>query len=197
MKFLPGELYHVYNRGNNSQPLFISRENYLYFLKKIRIGLLPFCDILAYCLMPNHYHLLIYTKDESSIDISENKLDPATNRLSRKIGTLQSSFTQAHNKMYKRTGSLFQQKAKNKHLNNSLYAFTCFHYIHQNPIKAGLCESMEKWEFSSFVDYLGLRKGKLPSYDLAYSLIDIPAEPEKFYTESLMVINNEELINIF
>ena len=63
MNFESGNLYHIYNQGNNRQQLFFSRENYLFFLKKIKKHILPHADILAWCLMPNHFHLMIYVKD--------------------------------------------------------------------------------------------------------------------------------------
>jgi len=58
MDFDKGHLYHIYNQGNNQQMIFFNKENYLFFLKKIRIHVLPFADILAWCLMPNHFHLM-------------------------------------------------------------------------------------------------------------------------------------------
>ena len=63
MNFESGNLYHIYNQGNNRQQLFFSRENYLFFLKKIKKHILPHADILAWCLMPNHFHLMVYVKD--------------------------------------------------------------------------------------------------------------------------------------
>ena len=59
MEFFENELYHIYNRGNNKQRIFFKPENYLYFLKKVRTYIHPNCDILAYCLMPNHFHFLV------------------------------------------------------------------------------------------------------------------------------------------
>ena len=56
MHFEEGHLYHIYNQGNNRQKIFFERENYLFFLRKMRVYLLPYCDVLAYCLMPNHFH---------------------------------------------------------------------------------------------------------------------------------------------
>lgn len=60
MYFESVELYHVYNQGNNRQPIFISRANYLFFLKKMRRQLLRKSHVLAYCLMPNHFHWMLY-----------------------------------------------------------------------------------------------------------------------------------------
>ena len=120
MNFQPEHFYHVYNRGNNSQPIFFNKGNYIYFLRKIRNEFKPLCEILAYCLMPNHYHFLILTKEE-----------PHSNEiLPRKIGILQSSYTQTINRYFNRKSSLFQQKAKAKLIDQSEdQLFNCFHYI--------------------------------------------------------------------
>ena len=60
MQFDSGHLYHIYNQGNNRQEIFLSRENYLFFIRKMVIHVLPFADILAWCLMPNHFHLMVH-----------------------------------------------------------------------------------------------------------------------------------------
>ncbi len=65
MQFGNGHLYHIYNRGNNSQKIFFTKENYLFFLKKIKTYILPHADILAWCLMPSHFHLMVYVRQES------------------------------------------------------------------------------------------------------------------------------------
>ncbi|HOV11622.1 MAG TPA: hypothetical protein PLT47_06660 [Bacteroidales bacterium] len=62
MIFEHGHIYHIYNQGNNRQQVFFIRENYLFFLKKIETFISPFTDILAWCLMPNHFHLMVYVK---------------------------------------------------------------------------------------------------------------------------------------
>ena len=101
MEFKPHALYHVYNRGNNSQKIFFSYANYLYFLKKVDTHLLKHCDLLAYCLMPNHFHLLIETNANLPDDV-----------INRAIQTILNSYSQAINKQENRTGSLFQQHTK-------------------------------------------------------------------------------------
>ena len=60
MQFSSNEIYHIFNRGNNSQRIFFNRENYLFFLKKIKTYISSYADILAWCLMPNHFHLMVY-----------------------------------------------------------------------------------------------------------------------------------------
>ena len=64
MEFEPGHLYHVFNRGNNSQKIFFTPANYLYFLNKVKTKILPHADILAWCLMPNHFHLMIHVNEK-------------------------------------------------------------------------------------------------------------------------------------
>lgn len=60
MIFEPYQIYHIYNQGNNKQKIYYSDENYIFFLRKIKKHILPFADILAWCLMPNHFHLMVY-----------------------------------------------------------------------------------------------------------------------------------------
>jgi REP element-mobilizing transposase RayT len=188
MEFIPERLYHVYNRGNNRQAIFFSYGNYLFFLRKIRQHLLPCCDLLAYCLMPNHFHLLLETKP----DAQEKTLNAG-------FQTLLSSYTQAVNKQERRTGSLFQQhtKAKNLESADAAYATTCFHYIHQNPMKAGLVHRMENWEFSSFKDYCGLRKGTLCHQSKAFGLLHLPPTGEAFYEQAYQALPPEWIEAIF
>jgi REP element-mobilizing transposase RayT len=64
LKFAAGQIYHLYNRGNNSQKIFFDRENYIFFLNKIRTHLKPITNVMAYCLMPNHFHLLFYVPEK-------------------------------------------------------------------------------------------------------------------------------------
>jgi putative transposase len=59
MNLVLGNIYHVYNRGNNKEPIFFKSDNYSYFLSNINRYVIPHCDLLAYCLMPNHFHLLV------------------------------------------------------------------------------------------------------------------------------------------
>ncbi|MBO6792908.1 MAG: transposase [Balneolaceae bacterium] len=171
MIFLPSHIYHLYNQGNNRQTLFSSRENYLFFISKIRKLILPHAHILAWCLMPNHYHILLKVHDKYPIK-SESKVG----KLNKAIGTIQSSYTRAINKKSNRSGSLFRQRAKAKsldenHLINDNYLINCFLYIHQNPLRAGLVDRLESWTYSSYLDYAGLRNGDLCNKELALELM--------------------------
>lgn len=65
MQFEAGDIYHIYNQGNNRQKIFFNQENYYFFLKKLGDYILPYADILAWCLMPNHFHLMVYVHSVS------------------------------------------------------------------------------------------------------------------------------------
>jgi len=95
--------------------------------------------------------------------------------LSRAIGTVLSSYTQALNKQQGRRGSLFAHKTKAKILNDAKddYALNCFMYVHQNPILAKLVDKIENWEFSSFPDYIGKRNGTLVNQQLGLDIFQI------------------------
>ncbi|HNX87523.1 MAG TPA: hypothetical protein PKH58_00450 [Paludibacteraceae bacterium] len=67
MHFEPEHSYHIFNQGNNKELIFFNRENYFFFLKKIETHIVPFADVLAYCLMPNHFHLMVYTSHQMTL----------------------------------------------------------------------------------------------------------------------------------
>lgn len=157
----------------------------VYFLTKANHYLRPHCDILAFCLMPNHFHFLIYTKESA---IEEVKLGALTvNRFAAALRQLQSTYTKAINKQESRSGSLFRQKAKVKLVENKdkNYPFIAFHYIHQNPMKAGLVTKMEDWPYSSFNEYWQGEDG-VCNKELARDVIDFG--DDDFYEQSYAVI---------
>ncbi len=132
MYFEENLIYHVYNQGNNRETIFLERENYLFFLRKMRKHLLPHADILCYCLMPNHFHWLLVPKatglaegtlPKSRRKTEEEKISATSEvsaisvkqkRLNQEIALLLSSYTKAINKRYGRSGSLFKSKTKAK-----------------------------------------------------------------------------------
>ncbi len=195
MEFHSNQIYHIYNRGNNKQHIFFKPENYLYFLEKVRKFILPHCEILSYCLMPNHFHFLIYA-DERTV---ETKLigNKERNVLSEGIRNLLQTYSKAINVQNSTTGSLFQQNTKAKCIadGSRQYAETCLHYIHQNPMTAGLVVKMEDWIYSSFPDYCGLRNGTLCNKNLGFELIGM--NKEHFYSESYKVIDDDHIKMLF
>ena len=191
MYFEGGYLYHIYNQGNNKGRIFFSRENYLFFLKKIQLYVLPYADILAWCLMPNHFHLMVRVNRITRVYSPGDYNNAANNHpvskqrsLNDSIAIMLRSYARAINKQENRSGSLFREDTKainltqtDKNAENwysiqgvtyfktdtleSNYPNRCFHYIHTNPVKAGLAKQPEDWEFSSAKDIIGDRNGKL------------------------------------
>ena len=134
MQFEKDYIYHIYNQGNNRQKIFYNRENYLYFLQKIRTYILPYSDILAWCLMPNHFHLMVLIrhielpvgKSGESLGVSQRHAETAhsdTAQSEKKrtfnssIGIMLMSYTRAINKQQKRSGKLFREKTKSECVN--------------------------------------------------------------------------------
>jgi len=124
MQLETNNIYHVFNRGNNSQKIFFNRDNYLFFLKKINKHITPFAEILAWCLMPNHFHLMIYVnnteiKIEQKLGESKDKygvywgtISNKEQSLNQSIAIMLRSYTRAINKQENRNGSLFQMTTK-------------------------------------------------------------------------------------
>jgi putative transposase len=166
MDFQTGLIYHVYNQGNDRQPIFFRERNYPYFLKKMEKYLCPYADILCYCLMPNHFHWLLYVR-HTELPTSKGKI----RTLNDSIGILLRSYTRAIHIQEGKSGSLFREgtKAKNgiidgvitlegpnAHLffmHGNEYALQCFQYIHKNPVKAGLATAPEDYPYSSAFQY--------------------------------------------
>jgi len=170
MHFEEGNLYHIYNQGNNKLNVFHEQEEYIFFLQLIRKNLIPYTDLLAYCLMPNHFHLMINADKRCKNLIKQGSLfiDPITNSFRKTL----SSYTHVKNVKSGNSGSLFRQKTKAKSLSEmdmmpddmlhkNDYYQNCIYYIHQNPLKAGLVSKLIDWPYSSYLDYAGLRSGTL------------------------------------
>lgn len=192
-----GNIYHIYNRGNNKEKIFFKPDNYHYFLHKLHHHLLPHCDILAYVLMPNHFHFLVFANSNTVKSSGNHPI--SRNVFSEGLRNFLSSYTQAINKQENRTGSLFTQNTRFKSLSDStdrdLYSLTCFHYIHQNPLKAQLVTKIEDWQYSSFRDYAGLRKGTLCNQELSKKILTVNFDD--IYRESYQVTDSEIIKKIF
>ena len=188
MHFEGNTIYHIYNRSYNKK-VFYKDANYAFFLNKLKT-LRDLCEVLAYCLMPDHFHLLVYVPQNSGATrLTAQSGLTGIQVLSRKVGTILSSYTQAINKQEKRSGSLFQPKTKAKDVSSNHYAFNCFHYIHQNPVKAGLVNKIEDWRYSSFKEYYENLEA-ICNKHLGTELLDIPTNQDLFYKQSYLVIND-------
>ena len=125
MEFIKGELFHIYNGGNNSDKVFYSRRNYLFFIEKMNTYISPYADILAWCLMPNHFHFMVSVNEvELMLPNGLNHveiIDPLTGTervgiktrtFNQSIGIMLRSYTNAIHNQEGRTGALFQEETK-------------------------------------------------------------------------------------
>jgi putative transposase len=188
MEFLENECYHIYNRGNNKQRIFFRKSNYRFFIKKIKKHIVPYCDIISFNLMPNHFHFMIHANENSVKTKLAGRNRQRRNVLSEGFRILLSSYAQAINKQNGRTGSLFQQNTKSKYVSHidSIHANTCFHYIHQNPYRARMINKLEDWEFSSFNDYCDVKRKTFVNRELGVKLLGL--ELESFYEDSYRML---------
>ena len=140
----PGRYYHIYNRGNNREDLFRAERNYRYFLQLYARYVHPIADTFAYCLMRNHFHLLVRIKQTSQVsDVS--KFKP-----SQYFSNLFNAYAKAINKAYGRTGSLFEERFGRIEVTSDAYASQLIFYIHFNPQKHGFVDDFREWPWSSY-----------------------------------------------
>lgn len=131
-------VYHCMLRGINKQDIFFDKKDYLEFRNIIKKTKKIFSyKLYSYVLMPNHVHLEI--KDERQ-------------KLSQIIHSIATSYANYFNKKYKRVGHLFQNRFKSRNVEDLYYMFNLVRYIHQNPVKAGICE-IDKYKWSSYSEY--------------------------------------------
>jgi len=158
----PNKFYHVYTRGNNKECIFKEEENFYYFLQLYRKYISPYTDTYAYCLLPNHFHLLIRVKEVEKLEI----LNPESGEvydvnLQRQFSHLLNAYTKAINKRYNRTGSLFQERFKRKEVTSEVYFTRLIYYIHFNPQHHGLLHDFSDWPYSSYHSLLSKSKTTL------------------------------------
>ena len=139
---VPGHYYHVYNRGNNGENLFREARNYNYFLELYAAHIEPIADTFAYCLLKNHFHLLVRIKAAPTQDAAVGP--------SQAFSNLFNAYTKAINKSHRRTGSLFQKPFQRIDVTTDRYFLQLIFYIHFNPQKHGLVTDFREWPYSSY-----------------------------------------------
>jgi putative transposase len=139
-----GAWYHVMNRGRRSESIFLDKKDYLLFLDLLKeIRELWNVNIVAYCLMTNHYHLLIQTPDAN---------------ISRAMRHLNSVYTQRFNKRHGFDGTLFRGRFKSVLVCDDSHLLELARYIHKNPVKASMVNQMADYRWSSYKGYLNYSK---------------------------------------
>jgi REP element-mobilizing transposase RayT len=155
-EIVPGYYYHIYNRAVDRIILFREKNNYAFFTSKIKKYLPPVSDVLAYCLMPNHYHLLVRIRDAN---------------FPRSMQKLALSYVVPYNKNFYRKGHLFQGRYQKKHIQHFDYLLRLSAYIHRNPATANIVKNPEDWEYSSYKEYIGHRKQDFVNVDIILNVL--------------------------
>ena len=177
--FVSDIYYHFYNRGNNRQAVFFEADNYLYFLSGLKKYLVPVVKIVAYCLMPTHYHILVRIKQNSEVlKTSEFSL-----QVSLAMQKFLISYTKAINKRFERVGSLFQGQFQAKPIQNYPHLLNLCIYIHANPVKDGLVAAPQDWIYSNYLEWLGQRSGTLADLNFIQENFGSPAEYQALVME--------------
>lgn len=160
-----GKYYHIYNRGNNGQDIFFQNENYLFFLDRYHQYLSPVCDTIAWVLLKNHFHFLVYIKTPEEIIVEKLKYN--TVEIPKKIdahlqfGHFFNSYAKAINKRFNRTGSLFEKNFERIEVPDKAYFCKLIHYIHNNPVKHHFTEQIWDYPWSSYGSIISHQPTKL------------------------------------
>ncbi|MGB8190851.1 MAG: hypothetical protein WCF67_02975 [Chitinophagaceae bacterium] len=176
MRFEVSNIYHVYNQGNNHQRIFHDDRDYIKFLDLCNSYLIPYCNMLAWNLLPNHFHLMLEANEQCAATKKQGGLllDPLTNGFRK----LLSAHSHRFNKIYNRSGALFRPKTKSKnllvrpgvYLPENDYCLNCFCYVHQNPVRHRLVASLGDWPFSSYHFYAGANDKDFCNKNIAMKL---------------------------
>lgn len=202
-KLLRGEFFHITVKGINGDYIFqenIDKNEYLKLLKeKSNI------DILAYCIMDNHAHILIKTEN--------------VDEMSKYMKKVNTSYALYYNKKNMREGYVFKNRFFSQQIEDKKHLFSCIVYIHKNPVKANIVRNMESYKFSSYNDYFGINHRnlinnenifklfnnqdfndnlkKFKEYHLKDSLIEYEFDEEINYTEMIkayqQIYSNKEI----
>ena len=180
----PGAWYHVMNRGRRSEITFPEHKDYYRFIDL----LIESCElwnirISAYCLMPNHYHLLIHTPDGN---------------LSRCMRHINGVYTQRYNKAHGCDGQLFRGRFKSILVEGDPYLLQLVRYIHRNPVRATLTKNMDNYKWSSHVGYISkAKKWDWLHKDFILSILNSdPTSQISAYRHFVRMDESEELLGV-
>jgi putative transposase len=167
-----GSIYHIFNRGVNRSNLFFSDANYFYFLKLMSKFLSPYVHFLAYCLIPNHFHMAIKLMDEIFYNENTIKDDIEIGKIvTDQFKRLFITYAMAINSQENRAGSLFNPKFKRKEISDQEYLKQLIFYIHYNPEKHKVTTDFSKYRLSSFKALIGDFKTNIDR-EYVYAIFD-------------------------
>ncbi len=142
--------YHIYNCSETGERIFRESDNYIFFLKRLKKSLPPDLSIIAYCLMPTHFHFCVRPTGDADI--------------AKFISRLLNSYVKAFNKRYNRSGRMFADRYKPVLIDTDDFLAHLCRYIHLHPVDAGLVKKPHYWAFSNFLEFIDKREGSLVDY---------------------------------
>lgn len=165
--YYPDGVYHIYNRGSHRASIFREPDNYLFVLRKIKHYRQELhLTLLAYCLMPNHFHFLIRQDG-----------DQPAGMLSQRVFN---SYSKAYNKRYQHSGTLFEGAYRVKSVVQTAHLLHLCRYIHANPVKDGLVTEPGDWPYSNYLEWIGQRDGTLVDHAFVQAHFESPTRYAEF-----------------
>ena len=160
---LPGNIYHLFSRAVGNEKLFISKDNYLFFLQKLKQHTAGVCQLYCYVLLPNHFHLVARINEEERIIeyfkvIKKVTFDPIkydiADFIMERFSNFLNSYTKAFNKIYQRKGSLFMDYLRRSKVEKDSDLTTYIWYIHKNPVHHQITQVVGDWKHDSYLSLL-------------------------------------------
>ena len=160
-----GNYFHIYNHGVGNRNLFCEPDNYEYFLDLYEAYISPVVETYAWCLMPNHFHLLVRMKEKAEVAATLNLTGfenlSGLKPLHQHFSNLFSAYTKAFNKRFGYRGALFERPFKRKRIDTDRYLKQVVLYIHNNPIHHGFCSHPIEYPWSSYLTCISMKPTKL------------------------------------
>ncbi len=140
--------------------------------------------------MPTHYHIVVRVKQTQTSEVLKTSEVSASKQISLAMQKFGISYTKAINKRFSRVGALFQGQFQGKPVKNYEHLLNLCIYIHANPVKDGLVALPEDWEFSNYLEWMGLREGTLVNRDF---ITENFGTPEEYKNLVMKYIKNRNL----
>jgi REP element-mobilizing transposase RayT len=165
--YQPGNYYHFYNRGRSRLTIFHNHADYLAVLTKIKSYRAAFkLAIIAYCLMPNHYHFLVRQEGTFRAGLLPQRLF--------------NSYAKTYNNRHQHSGTIFEDNYHVKLVDKPEYLLHVCRYIHANPVKDGVAQQVALWPYSNYLEWVGLRNGSLVDRSFVHTHFPNPADYQQF-----------------
>jgi REP element-mobilizing transposase RayT len=154
-----GTFFHIYNRGNNRENIFIQERNYAYFMELWWKHINPIAETWAYCLLRNHFHAAVFIKDKEDLATNLTGLEDLSgfkntiNEPSRYFSNFFNASARSINIATQRTGALFERPFKRIPVDRDSHLLRLIVYIHQNPQKHHFVNDFRDWKYSSYHEH--------------------------------------------